>query len=39
MSPAKAAPAVRFEATLYTIGGSAIVRLPEKASNQLPSRG
>jgi Domain of unknown function (DUF1905) len=39
MSPAKAAPAVRFEATLYTIDGSAILRLPEKASNQLPSRG
>lgn len=39
MSPAKAAPAVRFEATLYTIGGPAIRRLPEKASNQLPSRG
>ena len=39
MSPAKAAPAVRFEATLYAIDGSAIVRLPEKASNQLPSRG
>ena len=39
MSPAKAAPAVRFEATLYTIDGSTIVRLPEKASNQLPSRG
>lgn len=39
MSPAKAAPAVRFEATLYSIGGSAILRLPEKASNQLPSRG
>jgi len=39
MSPAKAAPAVRFEATLCTIGGSAVVRLPEKASDQLPSRG
>ena len=39
MSPAKAAPAVRFEATLYAIDGPAIVRLPEKASNQLPSRG
>jgi hypothetical protein len=39
MSPAKAAAAVRFEATLYTIGGSTILRLPEKASNQLPSRG
>lgn len=39
MSPARAAPAVRFEATLYTIDGSTILRLPEKASNQLPSRG
>src|SRR5580698_10690978 len=39
MSSAKAAPAVRFEATLYTIDGSAILRLPGKASNQLPSRG
>jgi hypothetical protein len=39
MSPAKAAPAVRFEAALYAIDGSTILRLPEKASNQLPSRG
>jgi uncharacterized protein DUF1905 len=39
MSPAKAAPGVRFEATLYTIDGSTTLRLPEKASNQLPSRG
>ena len=39
MSPAEAAPAVRFEATLYTIDGSTILRLPGKASNQLPSRG
>ena len=39
MSPAKAAPAVRFEATLYAIDGPAILRLPEKAGNQLPSRG
>jgi len=39
MSLAKAAPAVRFEATLYTIDGSTLLRLPEKASNQLPSRG
>jgi hypothetical protein len=31
MSPAKAAPAVRFEATLYAIDGPAILRLPEKA--------
>ena len=39
MSRAKAAPAVRFEATLYAIGGPAILRLPEKAGNQLPPRG
>lgn len=39
MSPAESAPAVRFEATLYAIDGSAILRLPEKAGNQLPSRG
>ena len=39
MSPAKAVSAVRFEATLYAIDGSTILRLPEKASNQLPSRG
>jgi hypothetical protein len=39
MSPAKAAPAVRFEATLCTIDGSTILRLPEKASKLLPSRG
>jgi Domain of unknown function (DUF1905) len=39
MSPAKAAPAVRFEATLYAIDGHAIRRLPEKAGNQMPSRG
>ena len=30
MSPAKAVPAVRFEATLYTIDGSTIARLPDK---------
>src|SRR5439155_25540186 len=39
MSPTKAAPAVRFEATLYAIDGWTTLRLPEKASNQLPSRG
>ena len=39
MSPAKAASAVRFEATLYTIDGATIARLPDKASKQLPSRG
>jgi hypothetical protein len=39
MSSARAAPAVRFEATLYAIDGPAVFRLPEKASNQLPSGG
>ena len=39
MSPARAAPAVRFEATPYAVDRPAILRLPEKASNQLPSRG
>src|SRR5689334_5083060 len=31
--------AIRFEATLHTIGKWTILRLPEKASEQLPSRG
>lgn len=31
--------AIRFKATLSTIGEWAILRLPEKASEQLPSRG
>lgn len=31
--------AIRFEAVLRTIGRSAILRLPEKASEKLPSRG
>ena len=39
VSPVKSASAVRFEATLYTIDGSTIARLPYKASKQLPSRG
>src|ERR1700748_3062090 len=39
MSPAQAPPAVRFEATPYAVDRPAILRLPEKASNQLPSRG
>ena len=39
MSPSMAAPAVRFEATPYAIDGPTNLRLPEKASNQLPSRG
>ena len=39
MSPVTSASAVRFEATLHPIGGSAIARLPDTASRQLPSRG
>ena len=31
--------AIRFGATLSTIGTSAVLRLPETASKQLPSRG
>jgi hypothetical protein len=30
---------IRFDATLYTVGSSTIVRLPETASEKLPSRG
>jgi hypothetical protein len=30
---------IRFDATLYALGGSTILRLPEKASVKLPSRG
>ena len=30
---------IRFEATLHTIGSWTIVRLPENASEKLPSRG
>ncbi|HET6746751.1 MAG TPA: YdeI/OmpD-associated family protein [Candidatus Saccharimonadales bacterium] len=32
-------PVIRFKATLQTIGRWTILRLPEKASEQLPSRG
>ena len=32
-------PAIRFDATLYAIDKSTMVRLPEKASAKLPSRG
>src|SRR5438552_1598788 len=32
-------PAIRFDATLYMIDKWTIVRLPEKASAKLPSRG
>ena len=33
------APTIRFDATPYTIGRSTILRLPDKASVKLPSRG
>lgn len=32
-------PAIRFESSLYTIGSWTVLRLPESASTQLPSRG
>jgi hypothetical protein len=32
-------PTIRFDATLYTIGKWTLLRLPEKASGKLPSRG
>jgi Bacteriocin-protection, YdeI or OmpD-Associated/Domain of unknown function (DUF1905) len=32
-------PTIRFDATLYTIDGSTLLRLPEKASRRVPSRG
>lgn len=32
-------PTIRFDATLYTIAKWTILRLPEKASRKLPSRG
>ena len=32
-------PAIQFDATLYTVGELTILRLPEQASRQLPSRG
>ncbi len=35
----KGTPAIRFDATLYTIAKRTILRLPEKASAKLPSRG
>lgn len=39
MSQRAAVPTIRFDATLYTIDGRTILRLPERASGQLPSRG
>jgi hypothetical protein len=32
-------PKIRFDATLYVIDKSTVLRLPEKASGKLPSRG
>ena len=39
MSKRKAIPALRFDATLCTIGDATILRLPETASKKLSSRG
>jgi hypothetical protein len=39
MSQRGGAPSIRFDATLNTIGNRTILRLPEKASRKLPSRG
>jgi hypothetical protein len=39
MSQPAAASAIRFDATLDTIDKATILRLPEKASRKLPSRG
>jgi hypothetical protein len=39
MSQRTAVSTIRFDATLYTIDKWTILRLPEKASGKLPSRG
>jgi hypothetical protein len=39
MSQRKGVPTIRFDATLYTMDEWTILRLPEKASEKLPSRG
>ena len=39
MSQRSGVPTIRFDATLYTIANWTILRLPEKASVKLPSRG
>ncbi|GAC1397092.1 MAG: YdeI/OmpD-associated family protein [Chloroflexota bacterium] len=39
MSEPAGIPTIRFDATLCTIDGSTILRLPEVASKALPSRG
>jgi hypothetical protein len=39
MSQRKGVPTIRFDAKLYTIDERTILRLPQKASQKLPSRG
>src|SRR5258708_8663327 len=39
MSQRTGVPTIRFNAALYTIDRWTILRLPEKASRKLPSRG
>src|SRR5262252_3654387 len=39
MSQRNGVPTIRFDATLYTIDEWTILRLPEEASEKLPSRG
>jgi hypothetical protein len=39
MSQRTGVPAIRFDATLYTLDKWTVLRLPEKASEKLPSRG
>jgi Domain of unknown function (DUF1905)/Bacteriocin-protection, YdeI or OmpD-Associated len=39
MTGRTAVPTIRFDATLYAIDESTILRLPETASEKLPSRG
>jgi Domain of unknown function (DUF1905)/Bacteriocin-protection, YdeI or OmpD-Associated len=39
MSQQTAIPTIRFDATLYTVDESTILRLPKDASEKLPSRG
>jgi hypothetical protein len=39
MSQSARVPTIRFDATVYTIEKSTVLRLPQKASAKLPSRG
>jgi hypothetical protein len=39
MSQRSGAPTIRFDATLHTVENRTILRLPDKASRKLPSRG